>query len=231
MLLETLVHYIPATYATLPASDIITKSIIWMHGLGADNRNFLDLIPYLKIDLPYVTKIIFPQAPNKVVTANGHMKMPAWYDIRGWDFNANMIAADFEGMQVSITQIHDLIKEELAQGVLAKDILVGGFSQGGVMGLLSALTYPDALAGAFGLSCYLPKLENFQIPMPLKTPQIFMAHGEQDTVVPHFVGKLAKKRLISEFGANLEWHSYAIEHTINLEESHVLGSWMNTQLR
>jgi phospholipase/carboxylesterase len=228
MLLETLVHYIPATSK---ASNTITKSIIWMHGLGADNRNFLDLMPYLKIDLPHITKIIFPQAPTKAITANGYMKMPAWYDIRGWDFNANMIEADFEGMQESIRQIHGLIKHELAQGVLAKDILIGGFSQGGVMGLLSALTYPDALAGIFGLSCYLPKLDIFQIALPLKTPNIFMAHGEQDTVVPHFVGKLAKKRLVSELGANLEWHSYAIEHTINLEECNMLGNWINTQLR
>lgn len=233
MKLETLIHSIlPAQRSggDLEAQkERPTQSIIWLHGLGADNKNFLDLIPYLGIQSPNLTKIIFPQAPDKHVTANGHMRMPAWYDIRGWDFEANMVNADFAGMQASVSQIHELINEERAQGVLAENIMIGGFSQGGVIGLLSSLTYPEGLAGAFGLSCYLPNLDFFQITQPLKTTEIFMAHGQYDTVVPYFVGKSAKKQLSFNWGANVEWHSYAIEHTINLEESKALGHWINTQ--
>ncbi len=36
----------------------------------------------------------------------------------------------------------------------------GGFSQGGSLGLLAALTYPKHLAGILGLNCWLRNMEN-----------------------------------------------------------------------
>jgi phospholipase/carboxylesterase len=227
MLLETLVHY-----SGPKAEDQIPKySIIWLHGLGATNQDFIDLIPYLALSQSHGVKIIFPQAPNRAITANGYMTMPAWYDIKSWDSAAKILEGDVVGMQDSIRAIHGLIQHEISQGVLAEHIIVGGFSQGGVLGLLSALTYPHTLSGAFGLSCYLPNLAPFQIPSPLKTHQIFMAHGIRDQIVPYFMGEAAKKQLSSVLGASTEWHSYPIEHTINLEETKALGNWINTQLR
>lgn len=226
-LLETVVRY----FGNQQGDQAAKYAIIWLHGLGATNEDFLELMPYLGLKKTHFIKFIFPQAPNRNITANGHLSMPAWYDIRGWDFNANMIEPDFEAMQQSIGQIHGLIEHELKQGVLAEHIIVGGFSQGGVMGLLSALTYPVALSGAFGLSCYLPSLEPFNIALPLKTPHIFMAHGIRDQIVPYFIGEAAKNHLSATLGATLQWHSYPIEHTINLEESHALGEWINTQVK
>ncbi len=227
MLLKTAVHY----SGNQQADQAAKYAIIWLHGLGATNHDFLDLIPYLGLKTNHLIKLIFPQAPNRTITINNHMSMPAWYDIRGWDLNSAMVEPDFDGMKASIQQIHALIEAEIAEGILPEHILVGGFSQGGVIGLLSALTYPLALSGAFGLSCYLPTLEKFKIALPLKTPQIFMAHGIRDQTVPYFMGEAAKNYLMSAMGATMQWHSYAIEHTINLEESNALGSWINTQLR
>lgn len=226
MLLETIVYQSQSIQKDQP----VKHAIIWLHGLGADNRNFLELIPYLKLKTQDRIKIIFPQAPDRVITANGYMSMPAWYDIKGWDLNSNMIEPDFDGMKTSIEQVHALIQQEINQGILPENIMVGGFSQGGVIGLLSALTYPQKLSGAFGLSCYLPNLTPFEIALPLKTNQIFMAHGIHDQIVPYFTGEAAKILLKAKMGATIEWHSYAIEHTINLEESETLGNWINIQL-
>lgn len=227
MMLETLVHYT----RPLQLGETAQHCIIWLHGLGADNRDFLDLIPYLQLDNSQLIKFIFPQAPNRAITANGYMVMPAWYDITGWDFHAKHIQADFVGMQESIRQIHELIQHEINQGVLPEKIIVGGFSQGGVIGLLSGLTYQYALSGIFGLSCYLPNLKAFEIALPLKTPQIFMAHGIRDQIVPYFMGETANEQLRSVWGATTEWHAYPIEHTISLEESRALGAWIKIQMR
>lgn len=226
MLLETIVY----SSKSLQKDQPVKYAIIWLHGLGADNRNFLELIPYLKLKTQERIKIIFPQAPDRVITANGYMSMPAWYDIKGWDLNSNMIEPDFEGMKESIQQVHALIQQEIHQGILPENIMVGGFSQGGVIGLLSALTYPQKLSGAFGLSCYLPNLTPFEIVSPLKTNQIFMAHGIHDQIVPYFMGEAAKIQLTSVLGVIAEWHTYPMEHTINLEESEALGNWINIQL-
>lgn len=226
MLLETIVYQSQSIQKDQP----VKYAIIWLHGLGADNKNFLELIPYLKLKTQARIKIIFPQAPDRVITANGYMSMPAWYDIRGWDLNSNMVEPDVAGMKESIEQIQTLIQQEINQGILPENIMVGGFSQGGVIGLLSALTYPQKLSGAFGLSCYLPNLTPFEIAAPLKTNQIFMAHGIHDQIVPYFMGEAAKIQLTTVMGAIAEWHTYPIEHTINLEESEALGNWINIQL-
>lgn len=41
-------------------------------------------------------KFILPTAPNRPVTLNGGMMMPAWYDIKG--LSANRLSEDFEGL-------------------------------------------------------------------------------------------------------------------------------------
>ena len=145
----------------LPSQEAFQYCVIWLHGLGASHGDFIDLMPYLKLDRSKSIHFIFPQAPDRAITANNHMRMPAWYDIGGWDFETNARDADIEGMQISIKQIHQLIAQQIEKGIAPEQIIIGGFSQGGVIGLLSALAYPGVLAGAFGLSCYLPDLSAF----------------------------------------------------------------------
>lgn len=59
-------------------------------------------------------------------------------------------------MLQSSRQINELISAEVDAGIDSKRIVVGGFSQGGALALLTGLTTERQLAGVIALSCWLP---------------------------------------------------------------------------
>jgi lysophospholipase-2 len=101
--------------------------------------------------MPWV-KWIFPNAPNRAVTINMGAQMPAWADIKGLSPEA---PEDEEGTMQTRDMVHKLIANEIAQGIPASRIAVGGFSQGGAMAGFICLTHNDPLAGCFVLSGFL----------------------------------------------------------------------------
>ena len=56
-------------------------AVIWLHGLGADGRDFEPIVPQLGLPASLPVRFIFPNAPHRPVTINNGMRMPAWYDI------------------------------------------------------------------------------------------------------------------------------------------------------
>lgn len=51
--------------------------------------------------------------------------------------------------------VNELIRQEVDAGIPSDRIIVGGFSQGGVMSLLTGLSTEHKLAGIIGCSCWL----------------------------------------------------------------------------
>ena len=58
--------------------------------------------------------------------------------------------------------INQVITSEVDAGIDASRIILGGFSQGGTMSLLSGLTGERTLAGLAVLSCWLPLRNKFK---------------------------------------------------------------------
>jgi predicted esterase len=77
------------------------------------------------------------------------MRMPGWYDIKSLS-TLDDREEDEKGIVDSQKYFHSLIDQEVAKGIPANRIVVGGFSQGGAMSLLSGVTYKDQLGGIFG---------------------------------------------------------------------------------
>ncbi len=171
-------------------------AVIWMHGLGADGYDFADIPPMLRLpdDLP--VRFIFPHAPRRPVTLNMGMVMPAWYDIKSLDSRGQ----DEKGIRESAAHIHRLIEREKERGIASEKIVLGGFSQGGVIALFEGLRHPEKLAGVMVLSSYFALADivvkeaseaNRQIP-------IFQAHGTHDPMLPVDLGRVSRQRLEQE---------------------------------
>lgn len=92
---------------------------------------------------------IFPSAPSIPITINMGMRMPGWYDILSLS-DINQRSEDEAGIKRSMEYFHGLIKQEMDKGIPSNRIVIGGFSQGGAMSLLSGLTSPNKLGGIFG---------------------------------------------------------------------------------
>jgi phospholipase/carboxylesterase len=187
--------------------------IIWLHGLGADGHDFIPMAHALNIP---GLKWVFPHAPERSITINQGMLMRGWYDIESLD---RLEPEDIRGLQTSRWQIRDLIEAERLQGFSLDNIMIGGFSQGGVMALYTGLSYEKPLKGIVALSCYLPMQKNFD---EWRTPEnqntsIFMAHGHYDPILPHWLAQASVDHLKS-CGYTVNWHDYPMGHQVCDEE-------------
>lgn len=203
-------------------------SIIVLHGLGADGTDFLPFAD--EIDLAAVGPVrwIFPRAPVMPVTINNGFAMRAWYDIYGFESERR---EDETGLRRSMAELHALLDKEISRGIAPERIVLAGFSQGCAMTLLAGLRYPQRLAGLVGMSGYLPlaaALAAERHPANAGTP-IFLAHGRRDPVVA-FDRALAARDALTALGHRVEWHEYAMEHSVCAEEVADLQRWLRQAL-
>jgi phospholipase/carboxylesterase len=205
-----------------------TVSIIWMHGLGADANDFVPMLHELDLrGLPAI-RFIFPNADTMPVTINGGYVMRAWYDIVATDLGRQ---EDEAGLRASQAKVEALIAREKARGIPASRIILAGFSQGCAMTLQTGLRQPEKLAGLMCLSGYVPiadKAAAEHTPQSLETP-IFMVHGRMDPVIP--VARAEQSRdLLKQLGYSVEWHDYAMQHSLCQEEVVHISAWLKRVL-
>jgi len=160
------------------------------------------------------------------------MYMPGWYDIV--DFRDLRQAQDERGIFRSRDYLAGLVKDEVDAGVPASRIVLGGFSQGGSIAMLTGITSAQRLAGVFGLSCYLPlhtKLkDSAALSAVTKDVPMFMGHGEEDPLVKYEWG-LMSANLMKEWGFRVEFHSYVgLEHSADPKEIDDLEQYIASRL-
>ena len=199
-------------------------AVVWMHGLGADGHDFESLVPELRLPASPSVRFVFPHAPVRPVTINGGHRMRAWYDIAGFD---RRTPQDVAGIRESAEAIGALLRRERERGIAAERILIAGFSQGGAMALYTALRWPERLGGVIALSTYLPLADTLAAEAhPANTSlSVFLAHGRFDPVVPAALGEASRETLRS-LGYPVDWHSYAMPHSLCAEEIADLREWL-----
>ena len=208
---------------TITLGNDIQHAVIWMHGLGADGHDFVPIVNELGLSQDSNVRFVFPHAPSRPVTLNGGHVMPAWYDILSLDRSKNVVLDD---LLVTVGWINTLIDEQIALGVEPENIILAGFSQGGVIALHTALRYPKRLGGIMALSTYFPFADDTlsDIPKGYELTPVFAAHGLHDPVIPvaswqDYVPKLETK------GFSVTAKSYAMEHSVHPQEIADIGAW------
>lgn len=205
-----------------------TASILWMHGLGADGRDFEPAVPQLADQIAQPVRFVFPHAPTRPVTINGGMRMRAWYDILGFESHSQQ---DEAGLRASTVAVGALVAREKERGIAVGRMVLAGFSQGGAMSLYMGARYPERLAGIVALSCYLPlasKLAAERLAVNQSTP-IFMAHGSLDPVIEERRG-LESCAALEAAGYAVEWHSYRMAHAVCIEELAAISTFLQRVL-
>lgn len=202
-------------------------SVIWLHGLGADGHDFATLPPQLGVTPDLAIRYVFPHAPVMPVTLNRGMRMRAWYDIVALDARGQ----DEAGIRRSAASIERLIAREVDRGVPSSRILLAGFSQGAAMALFTGLRHTAPLGGIVALSGYLPLHQSLPAEASESNLQtaIFQAHGRSDNVVPYGLGSRSAE-LLRAAGYGVEWHEYAMSHSVCLEEVEDIGRWVSRVL-
>ena len=190
-------------------------SVIVLHGLGASGDDFVPVCEQLDLRPVGAVRYVLPHAPMRPVTINNGYVMPAWYDILALGGHGE----DEAGLRASQALIEQLIAREVARGVASGRIVLAGFSQGCAMTLLTGLRHRDRLAGLVGMSGYLPlagATATERAPANQGTP-IFLAHGRHDPMIP-LLRAQASRDALRALGYDVQWHEYAMEHSVCMEE-------------
>ncbi len=203
----------------------VRRSIIWLHGLGADGNDFLPILQELALPQTLGVRFLFPHAPIMPVTVNGGYQMRAWYDVVHPDLTQ---AVDGAGIDGSVKAVGDLLAGETAKGIDPDNILLAGFSQGGVIALQLALRAEFPVAGVIALSTYLPlqdKLPERSFRFPL-----FWGHGTFDPLIPLAAGENGRAWLQAR-SYPVDWHVYPMEHGVCAQEITDIRAWIGARFK
>ncbi len=213
---------------TIEPKSSATACVIWLHGLGDSGAGFAPIVPMLGLPSDHGIRFIFPHAPEQPVTINQGYVMRSWYDIKSMDLHNR---ADMAGVLESEVKVQALIQEQIDTGILPENIVLAGFSQGGVLSLFTGLRFSQPLAGIMALSCYLPSAD--EMPMAChqanKATPILQHHGERDGVVPISAGKMANDLLV-QANYDVTWQSYPMEHSVLPEQLKDIAAWLKARL-
>jgi len=185
----------PLKTLVVPPKGKHTATVIFMHGLGDSGYGWKPVADQLARDPSFQhIKWVLPHAPVVQCTANGGMPMPGWFDIITFDFTG---PEDESGILQSRENVNKVIEQEINEAIPSNRIVVGGFSQGGSMTLVTGLTSPHRLAGLTVLSGWFAVREKVKelLGQSATTTPIFWGHGVDDPLVPLSIGKLSKQEL------------------------------------
>lgn len=191
--------------------------LVLMHGVGSNAQDLFSLAP----SVPPQFHVLSLQAPY----AMGPDAF-AWFQFSINPDGSRTIAADQEAhSRALVAQAVQQAAEQL--GVPPERVVVGGFSQGGIMALSLLLTQPTLLHG-IGVwhSRLLPEVLPLQVaPAQLAGRQVWLSHGTQDNVIPLTSAHLTQAHL-APLPVVLTYREYPCTHTIHPDELRDCMQWL-----
>lgn len=173
------------------------RVLLMMHGLGDSHEGYLWLPDALQF--PWLHYAL-PDAPDAYY--GGY----SWFDI---------FHDPVPGVRRSYAWLKELLEELHARGFPPDQMIVGGFSQGGLMALEVALRYPRRLAGILCISgaiCDPETLLREQSPAA-RQQRILVTHGRYDEILPFEVTRRQIDQL-QRAGIPITWVELEKTHTI-----------------
>ncbi len=161
--------------------------VVLFHGYGADYSDLAPLADMMDPNGEWTW--VFPNGPE-TVDIGYQMTGRAWFPISVEDLQKAMLTGKFkdyasatpEGLDHILPQLEELI-EELKKD--HKNIVIGGFSQGGMTASHLLKAAGTHLKGALLLSTVLLNLEKLKKSLEgLPTKAFLQSHGSKDTVLP-----------------------------------------------
>jgi phospholipase/carboxylesterase len=186
----------------IPASEKASKRLmVMLHGLG-DSIEGYRWLP-VAMDLPWLNFLLV-NAPD------------AYYGGYSWfDYPDNMAP----GILRSRKLICELLDGLRIKGFAARDVTLGGFSQGGLMTMDAGLRYPHRLAGLVDISGWVFEIDNLlkELSPVAREQRLLITHGPYDPLIP-FKEVKEQAGTLKKAGFPVEWHEFPKGHTIYGEE-------------
>ncbi len=191
--------------------------LVLMHGVGSNERDLFGLAP--AVPVPY--HLLSLRAPHTLGPGSY-----AWFQFGILPDGSRVIDERQEAQ--SRAQAGQVVHAAAAQlGIPASRVVVGGFSQGGIMSLSLLLTQPRLLRAALVWhSRLLPEVVPQQVaPAQLEGRSLWVSHGRQDPVIPLASGQAIRDHIAS-LPVDLTYREYAGVHEIRPDELNDSMGWL-----
>ena len=201
-----------------PAAGEPEGALVLLHGRGADELDLFPLLDFFDPEQRFVGAT--PRAPLALPPGGWH-----WYAFMQVGYPE---PATFNSVY---PQAAGWLDEFLAwNGVSHERLVLGGFSQGGVMsyalGLGAGRPRPAAL---FALSSFIPTVEGFELDLAPPLPPVAIGHGTLDPVIPVEFGRAARD-VLEDAGADVLYREYQLPHAIDPAFARELAQWIASRV-
>jgi phospholipase/carboxylesterase len=214
-------RHLPLHHLARPAAgnDPHPPLLVLFHGYGSNEEDLFGLTPY--IDPQFL--VLSTRAPIMLMPG-----MYAWFEI-GFTPDGVIAVDDVQARHAAHVTAQFVEQATQAYHADPSRVVVAGFSQGGTMAALTALTRPDLVAGAAVLSGIVPSTIIDELPdrAALINKPFLVIHGTHDQVVSIAHGR-ASRDFLSQLGVALTYREYPMAHEINLEALLDLTEWLKT---
>ena len=212
---------LPLTFLNRPAVAHTPRPwlLVLLHGVGSNEQDLFGLAA----QIPGQFHVLSLRAPFRM-GPGAH----AWFDFSIEPGGGRSINAEQEAHSRAL--LVQTIEAAAAQwGVAPERVVVGGFSQGGIMALSLLLTHPACLQAAIVwhgrlLTQVLPLSAP---PDALRGKQMWLSHGTQDSVIP-----LAHAQAIAHHMATLPvaltYREFPGAHEIRPSELSATVTWLES---
>ena len=197
--------------------------IILLHGFGAHMGDLASLAPAID---PEGYVYIFPNAPIPFEIGPGATGY-------GWTYPRRMPeelrrADDVDSVVNMLATLVDEVTEHYA--TKPGEVILGGFSQGGMMTYRYGLPNPDKFKGLAALSAVAPDEDTMLEKLPTDRSQpIFVAHGTSDMVIEVQMARDTLEFLRDE-GYKPLYLEYSMSHEISQQTLTDLAEWIKNTL-
>ncbi|MCF7797166.1 MAG: hypothetical protein K9N11_07750 [Lentisphaeria bacterium] len=191
--------------------------LVLFHGYGADMHDLAGLAPFFQI-------------PLEIVCFQGSRATPfggrAWFDL-GYLPSGEMQFDEKQVLDAAKTAAKSVTASLSDQNFHAKQLIVGGFSQGAAIAMLVGLIMPEKTDSLLLLSGRRPDkmAQLIQNEAALAHLSVFVGHGLNDPVLPIMNGRNLRE-FWRQLPADLTYHEYAMGHEINQEELADINQWL-----
>jgi phospholipase/carboxylesterase len=197
-----------------PAAGEPDGPLVLFHGRGADEHDLFPLLAALDPERRFVGAT--PRGPLSLPPGGAH-----WYVLGG------IGTPEPTTFQASYSAATEWLDGFLAEHGLAHDRLVlGGFSQGGVMayslGLGRGRPRPAALTV---FSSFIPSVPGFELELSPPLPPIAIGHGAQDPVIGVEWGRQARE-ILEAAGADVLYRETPMSHQLDPQFVAEVAAWL-----
>jgi phospholipase/carboxylesterase len=196
-------------------------AIFLFHGYGSNEEDLFSFSPELPPELCVISvRAPYPMPPY------GY----AWYAI---NFDANFGKwSDVEQAKESVGKMVSFIQEAIeAYHLDATNISLLGFSQGTVLSLAIALSYPDMVHNVIGLSGYIDEktlVESYEKKKHSHL-KMYISHGKADPVIP-FSWAQRTPPILEKLGIDYTFEEFPSGHGVSQENFYAMNTWLKRQI-